>query len=555
MARSARIDKSWLRIFGGVLLSLHIWVELSLIQNMSVTYNEASHITAGLACWYAEDYDLYNVNPPLPRMLATSLLLDRADISLAFIHRIQKDSAVRQENVLGRLFADTNALGFHHLVCRARLAGLFWITLGGVIVWRWSHRLFGASAGLFALTLWTFEPTLSAHGALVTADMPATAATIAAAYCLWIFTCSKRIRDGVIAGIVLGIALLTKFTVLLLAPLFAVICAHHALSALRDAQSEIRDVHRASYLFGCALLCIVALIVVNAGYGFQNVCSPIRSFSPQSSLFSKCFTFIPQRGVVESLPCPLPSAYLNGLDVQQRDFEQGLYSYLNGCRRQNGWWYYYLVAFSVKSPLGHLIILVVSLGTIIYKRMSIPSLLWATPLVIFTAASCKTGYTNHLRYILPAYPFYCVLAGVLFAEQNQRLRRCALVAGLLGVSISIASCCYHYPNWLGYFNETVGGPQNGWKYLADSNVDWGQDWLELKRWLDRNSRTTAIHVALAGVVDPAIYLEARYPLPHAGMGGIAIVDAHNLMLDYSWLMDQQLVSRIGTSIFVFKVNP
>jgi hypothetical protein len=39
---------------------------------------------------------------------------------------------------------------------------------------------------------------------------------------------------------------------------------------------------------------------------------------------------------------------------------------------------------------------------------------------------------------------------------------------------------------MSYFNEAVGGPENGHAYLVDSNIDWGQDLFFLRRWLDKH---------------------------------------------------------------------
>ncbi len=43
-----------------------------------------------------------------------------------------------------------------------------------------------------------------------------------------------------------------------------------------------------------------------------------------------------------------------------------------------------------------------------------------------------------------------------------------------------------YPHSMSCFNELAGGPQNGDKYLLDSNLDWGQDVFYLKRWWEQH---------------------------------------------------------------------
>jgi hypothetical protein len=43
-----------------------------------------------------------------------------------------------------------------------------------------------------------------------------------------------------------------------------------------------------------------------------------------------------------------------------------------------------------------------------------------------------------------------------------------------------------YPNYLAYSNEIFGGRQNGYRYLADSNLDWGQGLKELKTYAEQH---------------------------------------------------------------------
>ena len=44
----------------------------------------------------------------------------------------------------------------------------------------------------------------------------------------------------------------------------------------------------------------------------------------------------------------------------------------------------------------------------------------------------------------------------------------------------------NYPGYVSYFNESIGGSKNGYKYVTDSNTDWGQDLKRLKIFLDEN---------------------------------------------------------------------
>jgi hypothetical protein len=55
-----------------------------------------------------------------------------------------------------------------------------------------------------------------------------------------------------------------------------------------------------------------------------------------------------------------------------------------------------------------------------------------------------------------------------------------------------------YPHSISYFNEIASGPRNGGKYLLDSNINWGQDLLNLKKWLKKDPETQNAEIAYFG---------------------------------------------------------
>ena len=61
-------------------------------------------------------------------------------------------------------------------------------------------------------------------------------------------------------------------------------------------------------------------------------------------------------------------------------------------------------------------------------------------------------------------------------------------------------------SYLPYFNELVGGPDNGWQYVNDSNLDWGQDVKRLAQFVEERG-IPAIQVDAFGPADAAFYLK------------------------------------------------
>ena len=127
--------------------------------------------------------------------------------------------------------------------------------------------------------------------------------------------------------------------------------------------------------------------------------------------------------------------------------------------------------------------------------------------------SMQTGFSHHLRYVLPIAPFTFIwmskLAHVFGSEGRDTLTpdgsheeigvprqtwlmRCA-VAGALGWSV--ISSLSVYPHTLSYFNELAGGPKGGHWHLGNSNVDWGQDLFYLKDWYDEHPEARPLQLA------------------------------------------------------------
>jgi hypothetical protein len=242
------------------------------------------------------------------------------------------------------------------------------------------------------------------------------------------------------------------------------------------------------------------------------------------------------------------------MDYVKYEFERGFPSYLRGEWRHGGWWYYYLYAILVKLPVGILVLGVLTLGVTIAKvycgRMSrsevFDELVLVVPAIsVFALVSSQTGFNHHLRYVLPAFPLLFVWVGKMGrwfeksgearaeradadgARQAWRgflLKRAFVVAMLswvVGSSLSI------YPCSQSYFNELAGGPENGWRHLHNSNIDWGQDLFRLRAWVDDHPNVNELGVALFHKVSLSTLgfncFEAnRYPAPKRRSGRVRI---------------------------------
>jgi 4-amino-4-deoxy-L-arabinose transferase-like glycosyltransferase len=471
----------------------------------SPTIDEVGHLAAGLNHWQTGAFDLYRVNPPLVRTVAT------LPLALKGIKAPEPTGKTapphRPEFELGRQFVRDNGERAFRCFTVARWACLPFALLGLYVCYRWARDLYGPWAGLLAGALWCFCPNVLANGQMITPDTGAAAFGLAACYLFWRWLRAPSWGRALAAGVTLGLAELCKASWVLLFPLWPLLWALWRVSR-RPAEAG-RSWRREGLQLSLALF--LALDVLNLGYGFEGTGEALGRLRFVSQALSR----EGKAGERENrfagtglgdLPVPLPRNYVEGIDVQKRDFERGFQSYLRGEWRHGGWWYYYLYGLGVKLPLGTLLLLLLALLSAAAARGAGPgwraeAVLLAPGLLLLALVSSQTGFNHHLRYALPALPFLFVWAGRAAALAPARPRAWgALVGGAL--ACSAAGSLAVYPHSLSYFNALAGGPLRGSEHLVDSNVDWGQDLLYLRRWLEGHPEAKPLGLAYFGFVDP-----------------------------------------------------
>lgn len=475
----------------------------------SPTFNEIGHVPAGISHWQYQMFHLYRVNPPLPRMAAVAPLLylnPKTDW-----HNYSQSPFARDAVIPGIDFAEANGADVFRLFTIARWACIPFALLGGWVCYRWAFELWGSSGGLLSLALWCFNPYVLGHGALVMPDVPAAAVGAAASYLFWHWLKDPSWHRVIAVGTVLGLAQLCKTTLLLLLIVWPVCWLIYAVS--RQDSPHVRR-WRSQGMMLCVIFTI-ALLVLNLGYGFAGLFQRLGDFQFQSELLSGQPHDAREKSenrfsntLLAALPVPVPKDYLQGIDRQQTDFELGSRSYLRGQWQERGWWYYYLYALAIKIPLGTWVLFLLAVGVSLAARGYSAS--WRDEAVLLLPAaailllvSSQTGFSVHSRYVLPMLPFVFIWSGKVGRCVQLRHWMPAAVAGAALCWSVGGSLCY-YPHSLSYFNELVGGPQNGHYHLLDSNIAWGQDLLFLRRWMDVHPEARPIGLASYGWIHPEL---------------------------------------------------
>jgi hypothetical protein len=518
VSRIAAVPRSR-RYAGGVVILL-LAVHSALVAYSgyvhSPTVDEPAHLAAGNCHWRLGEFGLYSVNPPLVRMVAALPVL-AAGVKTDW-SRLRQDPANRPEFVVGSDFIAANRERSLFLVMVARWACIPFSWLGGVVCYLWTRRLYGSLAGFLAATLWCFSPNILAPASLITPDLAATALSITACYLFWRWLRHPNYEQVILTGIVLGLAELTKFTLLIFYPLWIVTWFIYTLSqqGLRKPKGWLREGGMLAGMF------CLSVVVINAGYGFEDSFRPIGKYPFRSRLFRgadsrpESVNALGSRfadSCLAAIPIPLPANFVQGIDSQRLDFERGLPSYLRGEWSSHGWWYYYLYALAIKVPLGTWCLMALAIATTVFGRGCSAS--WRDEMVVLLPfvvilifVSSQTGFSVHSRYVIPALPFLFVWTSKVARVFDMRpfTKKRWIMATMVALALiwSVSSSLGYYPHSLSYFNELVGGPTNGHYHLLDSNIAWGQDLFFLKRWYDDHPDARPFHLAYYGLMDPRL---------------------------------------------------
>lgn len=546
------------------------------LRRESPTIDEVIHLPAGISYWQTGKYRLYHHNPPLVKLLAAWPVLGKVtpEEQLALYQSKYWTDEPPNKAGIGHEFARLHATDYFELFTTARSVIPTFLVIGGLIVFVWSRSIYGDFGGLLSLCLWVLCPNLMAHGRLITTDVASAALGTGATYLFVRYCRTPTGKNAAYAGLALGIGLLTKFSLLVLVGLWPLIWL---VRIWRDVPKNEQKSFVIKALPHIGIVTLASMLVVNAGYGFEGTGRPLGKFEFYSRTLTRELPANKLRlhktssemldilgshrvnrfrgGLLGYLPCPLPAEFMLGFDEQKIDAEgmparylrpndpsvrdsdtEGYPVYLNGVVRGSGWWYYYPYAFLIKTPPGYLLLIASSLFALVLCKRNQNQwfeeiAMLVVPVSMILAMTFLTDINIGLRYILPALPYLYIgcgrLAPWLAGIKNQRMRYASLLLVVLSVGGAGYSNASVTPHYLAYFNVLGGGPEHGDEHLIDSNLDWGQDLVNLKAWLDTNAPGQPVGIAYFGQINPDIFRMRGTPidwyLPPARLGTMPTV--------------------------------
>jgi len=591
----------------GRLAALTIGVALVLAWTSSLgdapVVDEVPHIGAGYSYVRMGDMRLNPEHPPLIKDLAGLPLLtlglsDGIFAGEPWTEEVNGQWTFGRSAIYGAGAHPDTVKNFARLPMLAIFGFVCWL------VWKWTRERYGDPAALLALGLTAFSPTLLAHGRLVTTDLGAAAGVLAATYCFVALLRERSRRNFVFAALALGLALLAKFNTVLLAPFFA------AVAVLWGLEGHFRSGRHWGRAF--RLLGLTALVGITA---FVFVVWPV--------YIAHTWNYPPERQLADAKsitswygPNPVKSFAIWAADkpviraagqwalglamVMQRNAGGNTIYWLGRVVKEGGPGYFPTVYF-LKEPLAWWALVAMALTALAFHHRRFRTApktgswwarhqeewVWLLWLLIYWLVSVRSTLNIGVRHLLPVYPFTIMLVAgrlsVLMAWLHEHDRhRFKAFTGAIAVLLGwyVYSSVSVHPFYLTHFNELAGGPAGGYRYVVDSNLDWGQDARRFGKFVrDRNIR--CVLTDYFGWADPQAYLGKAYQWTsstqwrdaadfrrrNACDGWIAVSatflqnsNGEKTFSDdttkgtYRWLMDYQPEAVIGHSIFVWHIK-
>lgn len=415
--------------------------------------------------------------------------------------------------------------------------------LTGLIIFLWVHRATGKDKfALFGLALWAFNPTAIAYGRLTNTDIGVTLGMTLTLY-LWAqFLEEPSKRLAILTGIATGIALAMKFTAILLAPIFVVTLA------LRWKRLVLLKTQLAK-LAGLALLGMWGTIML--------VYFPRWTPAPPPTP-AEVAALHPPGWFVTLRPLLIPADFWKVIAMALAKSGAPTSGYLFGSWSNQGRWYYFPATFVLKSSITFVVLTMA--GIVFFAKRArtcrpLETVAWVAG-AIYLAVAMTSNINLGVRHLMPVIALVCV--GVACAIAGIAKRRLQIAAWILAGG-QAASCLFAYPLYIQYFSELIGGAPNGYKYLVDSNYDWGQDAHRLKRYLDENN-IRHIYLSYFGTQFSTEFLK----IPNTRVGsdqarqireGYLVVSVSELMQSHwAWLREtRQPIAKVAHTLWVYRL--
>jgi len=530
------------------LLIIFAALAISATTHQSATCDEvAHHIPVGYVLLTKWDFKMDTSQPPLSRYIIALPLKIFMKIKMP---EDKNEWRRPDRSSFGRDFFYKYNHDPKKMVLICRIPVIIIGVLCGLLLFIWASSIYGNKAGLLSLFLYCLSPTILAHAGLATTDMIATFFIFLSAYTFWMFLKDICVKRMVFAGISLGLAQLSKYNAILLYPVFLLFLVFEFRTITKTKVGML--------LKRFLIVILLSVITAWAGYGFdfqpllKDAMRAEEKIAVVHDVISRLPAYFsnmhPEKFLLQT-PIPLGSHILGILGVFQHS-SAGHSTFFWGEWSDKSNALYFLISFLIKNPIPMIILIVIGLFILVKRGIGRAERMILIIAASFFIAASFSGLQIGIRHILPIYPFCLMVAGT--SEKLLKKRNLNLIVVLL-LMWQLYSALATWPNYIGYFNESVGRTKNGYKILRDSNIDWGQDLPALADYMSKSGKDEVV-LYYFGQADPC-----AYGIKYKEFSGAELIKPENKIYAISaqylegvvWTKDHEPTALAGSSILIY----
>ncbi|EKE15845.1 MAG: 4-amino-4-deoxy-L-arabinose transferase [uncultured bacterium] len=573
-------------------------------KNDGITYDEVAHIPAGYSYLTQHEMRLNPEHPPLLKNLSAIPLLF-LDINFNTTQDFwTKDNVADNQWNAGRNLLYHSGNDADKIIFWSRIPLIILSLALGLFIFFWTKKISTTTAAFMAFILFSFSPNVLGHNHLVTTDVGIAAFIVFAFYFFIKFIKNPSWKNVLWAGIFLGLLQLAKFSAVMTFPiLFLLTIFYPFFKKEQIERAKIKIL--GEYIFKGILVFVISLVMVWALYYFNTYNMPKEQIDNAinyyfhfddpniKTIYARKILF-----AINEYPLLQPMGeYLFGvMRVFQRVAGGNVTYFMHNVSSKASKAYFPLV-FLIKEPLPILFLTLFSLiaffrNTIIafyaatkksssenldifskFVRHRLTEITMFTFVILYSATSIFGNLNIGFRHLFPLIPFVYILVAKKisdFQKEHTNKRVFTLLMTIILCLWLIVETLISYPYYISYFNQTVGGPKNGYEYVTDSNADWGQDIKRLQEYLNQHPEIEKIRVNYFGGGDAEYYLgedriiswwDTKRPIEN-GWYAISVLFIQESLYDqkksseenYNWLKKYTPIAQIGTSILIYHID-
>jgi hypothetical protein len=528
----------------------------------SATTDEPIHILSGYEYWH-KVFSINPEHPPLGKQIAAIPLnfikpiLPYDENFKNAIKDIYYDSWAETRSYAQKWLYDTPGNDPDRIVTSARLMVVLFTVIFGFILFFTAKKWYGKTASIIAVFLFAFSPLILTHGHLANTDMWMTIGFFIAIFGFAWYLDKPDYTRMIVSAILFSIALLLKFSAVLLIPILMLIYLAKYCTSRYNKDYSFK---KFSILF--LVFVLVSLFMIWADYGFPTNTLPSFDSNKNYVYNSKPLEVITP--ILKYIPMP---EYFKGLVMVFATNMSTRQAYIFGHSFNGGVWYYFPLAFLFKEPLAFIILIMSGVVYWIFHRKKLEFRDWilVIPVLFYILVTLFSKLNIGIRHLMPIYPFLFIYAGYFASNLFQKVKNNRKI--LIAYSLSLIALLVWYlfanllvcPYYFTYFNELTGGPLNGGKYLADSNIDWGQDMKRLSLFLKEKNISSPVKMEYfwSGYLQPTYYginYTRLAPNDSNQKGLIAIGVSALQTKEFSWLKNYKPYKIIGNALYVYNIE-